>query len=398
MKKIIMAGMMMGACITATAQGFVTIKGSVTGDLKGYNKIYLYGNDVANDSAEVRNGQFTFKLPYKKPLMALMYAEYTIKNGSMYTPFGLLIDRAGEVTVSNIDLTKGMESGTIGGMQSAVMYQQFNQQSYKAYEQVNKGLEDKFGTGWMQESDPKFKAFEEEREKLSSKYIGEFVQQFVTKHPDSYASVMALSGTGRSVLSLDEQEKLYAKLSSAMKKTEAAKDIPDFIEGARNSAIGSTVKNFTLNTPEDKPLALSAFKGKYLLIDFWASWCMPCKQSFPHMKEVYKAYKSDQFEIYSISIDKNKAAWLKAVKEEAFPWPQSLDNINIAHKAFAVTGVPSTFLIDPSGKIIAKDVGFDPETPGDIEKKLIELFGEKLSKKPTEKKKEGEVIPAARLQ
>ena len=390
--------MMIAGFMAATAQSTITIKGNVTTDLKGYNKIYVYGNNVANDSAEIHNGQFKIQLPFVKPVMVLMYAEYTIKNGSMYTPFGLLIDRAGEVTVSDINLNKGIETGKIGGIQSAVMYQQFTEQSHTAYEKVNQGLMDKFGKVWVPETDPQSKAMEEEREKLSAKHIGAFVQQFVTKHPGSYASVIALSGTGRSVLTLDEQEKLFAKLSPEMKRTEDAKDIPDFIEGARNSAIGSMVKDFTLNNPEGKPIALNTFKGKYLLIDFWASWCVPCKQSFPHMKEVYKAYKADQVEFYSISIDKNKAAWLKAVKEEAFPWQQSLDTKNIAHKGFAVTGVPTTYLIDPAGKILAKDVGFDPEGNSTIEKKLIELFGQKLSKKTTEDKKEQEVIPAARLQ
>ena len=92
------------------------------------------------------------------------------------------------------------------------------------------------------------------------------------------------------------------------------------------------------------------------------------------MREVYKKYKSDKFEIYSVSIDEDKSAWLKAVKEENNPWLQSLDTKNISQKGFAVTGVPSTFLIDPQGKIIAKEVGFDPEGGSEIEKKIEEVF------------------------
>lgn len=119
------------------------------------------------------------------------------------------------------------------------------------------------------------------------------------------------------------------------------------------------------------------------------------------MKEVYKSYKSDQFEIYSISIDKNKAAWLKAVDEQQFPWVQTLDTKNIAHKGFAVTGVPTTYLIDPLGKILLKEVGFDPNGNSEIEKKLVELFGNKmLAKAVKEKKDNGErkSVPAARMQ
>jgi thiol-disulfide isomerase/thioredoxin len=129
-----------------------------------------------------------------------------------------------------------------------------------------------------------------------------------------------------------------------------------------------------LPDPKGTDVNFADLKGKYVLIYFWASWCVPCRRSFPHMREVYKKYKSDKFEIYSVSIDEDKSAWLKAVKEENNPWLQSLDTKNISQKGFAVTGVPSTFLIDPQGKIIAKEVGFDPEGGSEIEKKIEEVF------------------------
>jgi thiol-disulfide isomerase/thioredoxin len=138
--------------------------------------------------------------------------------------------------------------------------------------------------------------------------------------------------------------------------------------------VGNQVADFSLPDPAGKNVNFSDFKGKYVLVDFWASWCVPCRQSFPHMREMYKKYKSSQFEIYNISIDEDKAAWLKAVKEEKNPWPQSLDNQNINQKGFAVTGVPASFLIDPQGKIIAREVGFEPGGDGVIEKKLKEIF------------------------
>jgi thiol-disulfide isomerase/thioredoxin len=133
---------------------------------------------------------------------------------------------------------------------------------------------------------------------------------------------------------------------------------------------GSVAPDFTLLKRDSSQFTLSSMRGKYVLIDFWASWCVPCRRSFPHMREVYKKYKGDKFEIYSVSIDEDKKAWLKAVKEEKNPWLQSLDTKNISQKGFAVTGVPSTFLIDPNGKIIAKEVGFDPNGGSEIEKKL----------------------------
>lgn len=400
MKKIMLAWLFAGGCLSVIAQQ-VTINGTVKTDTKGFNKVYTYGNGVKGDSAEIKNGKFTFNVPFEKPFMVLMYAEYTLKNSQMYTPYGLLIDRPGVINIDNIDLAKGMETGKVTGLESAVLFREFNSGQGKQYEKVSSGLQEKFGKLWMDEKDPQYEAFEKERDALSKKYIGKYVEQFIVSHPGSYVSVIALSGSGRGLFTLEEQEALYAKLSKKLQQSEDGKDIIDFIEGSRSSSVGSYVKDFTLNTPAEKPLSFSSFKGKYVIIDFWASWCGPCKQSFPHMKEVYKSYKSDQFEIYSISIDKDKTAWLKAVEDQQFPWVQTLDTKNIAHKGFAVTGVPTTYLIDPSGKILLKEVGFDPNGNSEIEKKLVDLFGNKMPAKTAEEKKDNgdrKVVPAARIQ
>ena len=166
-------------------------------------------------------------------------------------------------------------------------------------------------------------------------------------------------------------------LSGKQKATTQGKDIGDYLQGLKNSTIGSKVKDFVLPTPEEKKISFASLKGKYVLIDFWASWCGPCKASFPHMKEVYAKYKGDQFEIYSISIDKDKEAWLKELKKQDLPWLQSLDDQNISQSGFAINAVPTTYLIGPDGKIFMKSIGFDSSGNGELEKKLDELFAKK---------------------
>jgi thiol-disulfide isomerase/thioredoxin len=161
-----------------------------------------------------------------------------------------------------------------------------------------------------------------------------------------------------------------------MKKSTEALKFYNFIQGEKNSKLGSMVANFTLPDPKDRPISFDQFKGKYVMIDFWASWCVPCRKSFPTMRRIYQQYKAKGFEIYSISIDENKKAWLKAVDEEANPWSQALDNIDINHAGFAVTAVPTTYLVDPQGKIVAKQIGFDDAAKGPVEDKLAALFGE----------------------
>ncbi|MRG47669.1 redoxin domain-containing protein [Chitinophaga sp. SYP-B3965] len=358
------------------AQQTVTIKGKFSGDTKGYNKVYIYGTGVKNDSSVMTDGNFEFKVPFEKPFLPLFYTEYDKTVKRMYSPYPVLVEQPGEITLSEGDITKGMASFKVSGQKSAEDFSDLRTQQNAVYKKVNDKISAKFGDKWYDRSNPKADEIGKEREKLTGEEMAIVLNDFIGSHPDSYASALALS-MGRSSLKTEDMEKLYAKLSPKGKQTEEGKNVADYLNGLKSSAIGSTVKDFSLNTPDEKLLSFASLKGKYVMIDFWASWCGPCKQSFPHMKEVYAKYKSDKFEIYSISIDKDKAAWLKGLKEQDLPWLQTLDTKNISQSGFAVTGVPTTYLIDPKGKILMKEVGFEPGGNSPLEKKLVELFGAK---------------------
>ena len=109
-------------------------------------------------------------------------------------------------------------------------------------------------------------------------------------------------------------------------------------------------------------VGLGKYKGKYLLIDFWASWCGPCRQAIPKVKELYKEKQADGFEVVSISIDENEKAWRKAMEEEKMPWGQLLTpNKDSTMKQFQFSGVPTLYMVDPDGKIITTFLGYGPE-------------------------------------
>jgi thiol-disulfide isomerase/thioredoxin len=195
---------------------------------------------------------------------------------------------------------------------------------------------------------------------------------FVKNNPTEFASAYVLRTSGKSAMSLAQLEKGFSYLSPKLKKSEEGERTAAFINGLKSLRIGKTVKNFVLNNPEGKPVDFAQFKGKYVWIDFWASWCVPCKKAFPYMRELYEKYKGEEFEILGISTDATKESWLKILDQIKNPWPQVWDAKNIAAE-FTVTAFPTSFLIDPEGKVIVKEVGFEPQ--GAIERKLGEIFG-----------------------
>jgi thiol-disulfide isomerase/thioredoxin len=393
MKKIttVISASMICIASYAQTQQQITLEGTITGDLKGHNKMYIYSRTY-NDSAIIDNGHYTFKIPFKEPVYLMLLPEYILAERQMYSPFGILMDKPVTYTVTT-DKAKGLSASTVTGSEAVEVLQAYGKQKNAAWKSISEDLKKEYGQPWLEETDPRYAAFEAKRRALQQKYLVPLLQKLVKDHPNSFAAVFSL-GEAREMMSPEQQERLYAGLSPEMKKTKEAKEFQEFSQGVKNSAVGKKVNDFTLPDEKDQSLAFSNFKGKYVLIDFWASWCGPCRQSFPHMREVYQQYKGQNFEIFSISIDKSKSDWLKAVEKENNPWKQALDNINIAGKGFAITGVPTTYLISPEGTILMKEVGFNPDGSGEIEKKLAALFGGKVKPAAAPKKEEGKVTEA----
>ena len=138
--------------------------------------------------------------------------------------------------------------------------------------------------------------------------------------------------------------------------------------------IGAVYEDFTAQTLEGEEVKLSDFvkKGNYVFLDFWASWCAPCRADLPHVLNAYNKYKDKGFEVFSFSVDKKREAWEKASREEKLQWINTSNDVNAISdisKLYGIYKIPTSFLIDPNGKIVAKDLrGFD------LEYELGEIF------------------------
>jgi len=197
--------------------------------------------------------------------------------------------------------------------------------------------------------------------------------QFLQKNKSSYISpfmLLALMKLSDDVLLLDKR---YTSLAPQVQNSFYGNILRQQIASNKIGAIGTDEIDFTQNDTQSKPVSLSSFKGKYVLVDFWASWCHPCRLENPNVVAVYNKFKTKNFTILSVSLDKSRDPWLQAIKEDNLTWTHVSDlkfwNNDVAVK-YHVQQIPQNFLVDPTGKIVAKNL-----RGADLESKLCQFLG-----------------------
>lgn len=216
---------------------------------------------------------------------------------------------------------------------------------------------------------------EEKRQKeVVSKITSETIS-FISENPKSFASLYLLDAN-KSTFTLNTLEKLYNELQSYWGKSTYGKEINDKIEISKKATIGQRAPNFNKKEKNGKIVKGSDYLGNYLLIDFWGTWCGPCRKSHPHLVELYKKYSGKGLTFINVAdegtLDKTK--WLKAIEEDRLTWIQILNDEGKAEcnmvKEFNITAFPTKILIDPKGVIIGIYVGDGDEIDND----LIKIF------------------------
>ena len=199
---------------------------------------------------------------------------------------------------------------------------------------------------------------------------------FIEKNLNNVTGGMALSNFRRYI---DEeiQGTWIEKADSAFKSAPGVDKIVNRFETLKKVAVGQPFIDFEMENMDGKMQKLSDYvgKGNYVLIDFWASWCGPCRAEMPNVVKAYKEFHKQGFEIVGISLDNKKEAWVGAVKEMKMPWPQLSDLKGWKCEGaaiYAVNSIPQTILVDPQGIIIAKNLRGD-----ELEAKLAEVYAKK---------------------
>ena len=186
-------------------------------------------------------------------------------------------------------------------------------------------------------------------------------QDFVKNHPNSIVSASVLS-IYSSTWGKKKTEELYNFLSEEVKNTTYGKEIQNYINLAVEPTIGDKYVDFTMNDVDGNSLQLSELEGKLILLEFWASWCGPCRAENPNLVKSYENYKDKGFEIFAVSLDAEKESWEKAIAKDNLPWKHVSDLAGDKNKAsiiYGISGIPDNFLINSEGVIVARNVRGD---------------------------------------
>ena len=363
MKKILLLLLLASPFLANAQVGNYDLKGKV-GKLdmpaKAYFLHFANGQGIA-DSAALLDGNFEFKGSIAEPGQAALLLDHTgIGLNSLMSNL-----KAGIKTdILNMYIESGniLVNGTDSVKKAKITGSKLNDDNAKLALAVKPVMDKAEVLGREAQ-----KATDAERPKFENKYKDlqdeqkAVLKNFIQQNPASLVSLDALRGFAGPSPDYNQVAPLFGILSPAIQNSSNGKAFKEALEKLKLTSIGAIAPDFTQNDPLGKPVSLSSFKGKYVLLDFWASWCGPCRQENPNVVKAYNQYKNKNFTVLGVSLDKpnDKVAWLKAIKDDGLTWNHVSDLKfwgNEAAVLYKVTSIPQNYLIDPNGKIIAKDL------------------------------------------
>jgi peroxiredoxin len=373
MKKIVLIVLACLPAITFAQTGKYLVQGTV-GTYNSPAKIYLQfrlNGKTSTDSVTLKNGKFQFSgVVGDVPVNAYLLLNQK-GTGPGYGDYKDIFLEKGTINISGTDL---LANATVTGPKANTDNEKYRV-AFKPIEDGQKVINAKEKAATPEElQSPEFiKQDKLEQKELDAKETA-LNKQFITENPDSYISLNALESFAYGADYIDIAP-LFNGLSPAVQQSVQGKAFAARLPKLKAVALGATAPEFAEADTSGKIVSLSSFRGKYVLVDFWASWCGPCRHENPNVVKAFNKYKGQKFTIIGVSLDRPgaKDKWLKAIHTDGLTWTQLSDLKFWDSKTaglYAVRGIPQNFLLDPDGKIIGKNLRGD-----DLEDKLAEIFG-----------------------
>lgn len=361
--------------------GEVVVRGKV-GNLNAPRQLWIYMGDEKWDSVPVKNGEFEYRKKTLLPAYGAIMVKYTpyypgVKGPGFFSDMSLasIFFENGTMTVNSpVDTVKtGVQ---IQGSQLNAKHREFwSKEGKLVREQKKLAAEFNNAAAEQLQSEAYLQEYERKNELVLDRWDS-LMQAEVKKYPDSYHTVMAFYGYLRqrkpdstaAITIAGQFGELYKEEMHSYVRVQSA----EATVSAPVAPVGSMAPDFVQNNVEGNPVKLSGLRSKYVLIDFWASWCGPCRKVNPDLVKLYRQFKGPKFEILGVSLDEDADKWKDAVEKDQLGWLHVSDLKgwkNEVAQQYGIRAIPQNLLLDPSGKVVAKNLKID-----EIEEQLTKLL------------------------